>query len=128
MRNTRTEYAAYGSVNPEVLADFRALQQADARGELRGYRAQGVTHFRVLRTAHGRLVVPADNGNTRVARRRTPAQRLAAFDAEERERRLAQAERECAPALRQRRLERLENVVYHDVVARLGGPILRPGR
>jgi hypothetical protein len=30
--------------------------------------------------------------------------------------------------LRQRRLERLENVVYHDVVARLGGPILRPGR
>jgi hypothetical protein len=123
VRQKPIEYAAYGQVHSEVLADRAALQAAEARGELREYRSRGHRYFRVLREPNGRRVVPADEGTPRV---RTPA--LTAFDQKERERRFAQAERECAPALRQRRLERLENVVYHDVVARLGGPILRPGR
>ena len=120
------EYANSGWVHPEVMADFAALKAADPRGELRAHRAQGHQYFRVLREKGGRRVVPADRGNGRVDSRRTPAERLAEFDNDHREQRLARAEVECAPVLRRRRLERLEGEVYHAVVERIGGSVLRP--
>jgi hypothetical protein len=148
------EYAAGGTVHPDVLEDFKTVQAAEARGELRGVGA-----VRVVRDRFGRRrVVPATD-----APRRSPApsappitpprpsqpvdepRPAAAYpfpvlvdvpttSADTRRARLRQAELDLqSSGLREavdraRRLRRAEESVYSDVVSRLGGAILRPAR
>jgi hypothetical protein len=108
------ECATAGLVAPHVFDDLQLIKQAQARGELRGFR-----YVRVVRDADGtRRVVCADHARPEKPGQ-SPAGFLPALTSAQRQRRLEQLTRELALD-REGRLARAEREVEEAMALRRG--------